>query len=141
MIRCCIPKDVNTVYELICLLEDKLFPIQDFKQLFYDKLHDPASFLYVLEQKEAILGFMSLSIHTQLHHCDRVALIEELILFPSFRGHGHGRQFIQTAIEVAKQYNCDVIELTSNQKRKQAHQFYEHLGFQNSSFKFKQNLK
>lgn len=44
------------------------------------------------------------------------------------------------AVQLAKNKKCDVIELTSNFTRENAHRFYEKNGFKKTSFKFKMNL-
>lgn len=75
-----------------------------------------------------------------MHHADKVATIEELVINRRYQGKNYGTKLLNYDIQLAKQ-KCDVIELTNNFTREQAHSSYEKNGFQKSSYKFKMNLK
>ncbi|HEY4886207.1 MAG TPA: GNAT family N-acetyltransferase [Myxococcales bacterium] len=45
------------------------------------------------------------------------------------RGHGLGAEMMRWAIEEARRRGCSRVQLTTNKLRKDAHRFYERLGF------------
>ena len=57
-----------------------------------------------------------------------------------YQGKNYGTMLLNYAVKLAKNQKCDVIELTSNFSREDAHKFYEKNGFKKSSYKFKMNL-
>lgn len=57
------------------------------------------------------------------------ALIEGLRVNSDRRGQGIGEWMLKQAIAIAKESGCKLVQLTTNQSRKDAHRFYERLGF------------
>jgi GNAT superfamily N-acetyltransferase len=53
------------------------------------------------------------------------------------RGSGLGTWFIEWAIEESRRQGCQLVELTSDATRTDAHRFYERLGFTASHVGFK----
>lgn len=140
-IRKCINSDVNYVYDLICELKNKEFDLDIFEKIYNKKIQDEKNYFIVAIEKNEVIGFLSVVIDYQLHHADKVATIEELIVKSKYRNNGVGKLLLNSAINYAKEKNCDVIELTSGFSRKTAHEFYEKNGFNKGSYKFKRNLK
>lgn len=67
-------------------------------------------------------------------------LIENVHIRADRRGQGLGGQMIEWAIERCREKGCSVVQLTSNKLRKDAHRFYERLGFTASHEGFKLKL-
>jgi GNAT superfamily N-acetyltransferase len=57
------------------------------------------------------------------------AQIEAVRIAAGQRGEGIGRKMIEAAIEVARERGCSLVQLTTDKTRKDAHRFYESLGF------------
>jgi GNAT superfamily N-acetyltransferase len=57
------------------------------------------------------------------------------------RGQGIGALMIEFCIAEAKRRDIRLVQLTSNAARKDAHRFYERLGFKPSHLGFKMALK
>ena len=57
------------------------------------------------------------------------------------RSAGIGKAMIARAIEIAQQRGCQRVELTSSASRKDAHRFYQRLGFSASHVGMKLMLK
>ncbi|PAF33524.1 GNAT family N-acetyltransferase [Paenibacillus sp. 7516] len=55
--------------------------------------------------------------------------IEGVRIDRNYRGQGVGESLLQYAIHEAKSMGCELIQLTTDKKRKDAHRFYERLGF------------
>jgi GNAT superfamily N-acetyltransferase len=74
---------------------------------------------------------------------DNVAVqISALVTKIEYRGLGIGKQLVTTAEKCAKENGANVIVLTSGnrQEREEAHQFYKHLGFNITGFRFSKRL-
>ena len=56
------------------------------------------------------------------------------------RGQGLGRQMIDWAVGQARARGCALVQLTSDQRRPEAHRFYEQAGFVPSHLGFKLRL-
>ena len=69
------------------------------------------------------------------------ATVESVRVDEKYRGQGIGKQLMLWAIERARAENCFAIQLTTNADRKDAHRFYENLGFQGSHLGMKLYLK
>jgi GNAT superfamily N-acetyltransferase len=55
--------------------------------------------------------------------------IEGVRVAGSLRGHGIGNLMMQWAIQESKSRGCTMMQLTTHKTRKDAHRFYERLGF------------
>ena len=97
---------------------------------------------YVAELDGRIVGTFMLSF---LRHLMRrgslVAQIEAVHVDGPMRRKGIGEAMMRWAIEEARRRQCSVVQLTSNKKRKDAHRFYERLGFRPSHEGMKMPLR
>lgn len=99
---------------------------------------DPAQVEYVAELKGIVVGCLQLSILPGLGL--RGALrgqIESVRVASDRRGQGIGGDLIRFAVEQARARGCRMVQLTSDSSRKDAHRFYERLGFAASHVGFK----
>lgn len=69
------------------------------------------------------------------------ATVESVRVDEKHRGKGIGREMMLWAIERAKQKGCIFLQLTTNADRRDAHRFYENLGFACSHLGMKLKLK
>lgn len=127
---------VESVYRLINELEDTCFRQQEFYDLFIKNLQNEDYHYYVAEYQDKIVAFMGINIQYPLHHCGKIAEIQELIVNYQYRNLKIGNALINTAKTIAQENNCDTLELSSRFKRIDAHRFYEREGFQKTHFKF-----
>jgi GNAT superfamily N-acetyltransferase len=97
---------------------------------FADLDSDPRSTLYVAELVGRVVGTFQV---TWLRHLTyrggRVALIEAVHVAAPERSRGIGEVMMRFAIDEARRRGCHRMQLTSNKNRKDAHRFYERLGF------------
>lgn len=68
------------------------------------------------------------------------ALLEGLVVDEKQRGHGIGTAFFKKCIDIARQKNCYKMIFTSGNDRKDAHKFYEKLGFKKWGLEFRMDL-
>lgn len=67
------------------------------------------------------------------------AIIEDVVVAPEYQGKGLGKMLMQHAMDTAQILGCYKLVLSSNIKRKNAHAFYESLGFDQHGISFKVN--
>jgi GNAT superfamily N-acetyltransferase len=68
-------------------------------------------------------------------------IIEAVQTRTDLRGQGIGAAMIEFCIAEAKRRGMRLVQLTSNAARRDAHRFYERLGFKPSHLGFKMALK
>ncbi|MBX5461906.1 MAG: GNAT family N-acetyltransferase [Steroidobacteraceae bacterium] len=87
-------------------------------------------------QDGTLAGVITLH-HTHVLHRERpVGRISALVVDASVRGRGIGRSLVAAAEVILTEAGCEVIEVTSNMRRTDAHAFYERLGYERTSYKF-----
>jgi len=134
-------KDMLTVYEQICLLEDFTFNISDFEKIFIHNMNNENILYYLAESLggEAI-GFISCHIQNLLHHAGKVAEIQELFVKKDNRGQGIGQALVKCIEQELIALDCISFEVTAQNKRIDTHEFYTKMGFNQSHLKFTKTL-
>ena len=98
-----------------------------------DKLNSPDSghycFVYEEDQTGHILGYVEAEVYESLYS-DAGLNILGLAVFPSAQGRGIGRQLMERVEDLAKSKHYAFIRLNSASHRKEAHLFYEHIGYE-----------
>ncbi|CAN7251665.1 GNAT family N-acetyltransferase [Rhizobium rhizogenes] len=98
--------------------------------------------LYVAELAGEAVGTFQTMITTSLTGRGSSAMIIEAVQTRGdLRGQGIGAAMIEFCIGEAKGRGMRLVQLTSNAVRKDAHRFYERLGFKPSHLGFKMALK
>jgi GNAT superfamily N-acetyltransferase len=93
--------------------------------------------LYVALAAGRVVGAFSLLIMDNLGHAGTpAAVVEDLGVHEEFRRHGIGRRIIAYAIERARARGCYKLSLSSNSQRRDAHRFYDTLGFKRHGITF-----
>ena len=85
---------------------------------------------------DRLLGVATLHATPVLHRAGPVGRVTALVVDASVRGRGIGRALMSAAERWATELGCVLIEVTSNQRRVDAHKFYEGLGYERTSFRF-----
>ncbi len=89
--------------------------------------------LLVAEIDGAVVGCLQLTIiHGVSRHGMSRAQIEGVRVDGSQRGQRIGERLLTFAIDKARSAGCGLVQLTADQTRKDAHRFYERLGFKAS---------
>lgn len=98
--------------------------------------------LIVAETNGEIVGSLQITFTPSIaFQGGKRATVESVRVDSKFRGQGIGREMMLWAIERARQENCIFLQLTTNAERKEAHRFYEKLGFKGSHLGMKLSLK
>jgi ribosomal protein S18 acetylase RimI-like enzyme len=69
------------------------------------------------------------------------AQVESVRVEGKYRDQGIGSEMMKWTIERARTRGAHVVQLTSHKSRKEAHRFYERLGFEGSHLGMKLSLK
>ena len=98
-----------------------------------DKFNQPDSghFCFVYEEVQTgnILGYVEAEVYESLYS-DAGLNVLGLAVFPSAQGRGIGRQLMERVEELAKSKHYAFIRLNSASHRKEAHLFYERIGYE-----------
>ena len=129
--------DAASVKRLLEELENRVFDQGIFDRIYAEYLHTPLTLMQVaVHGEDEIVGFISCKGQSLLHHEGLVFEIQELIVTASHQGRGVGHQLIASLKPELAQLGAKSLEVTSNKKRKEAHAFYQSVGFLNSHEKF-----
>ncbi|MET9606426.1 GNAT family N-acetyltransferase [Streptomyces sp. NPDC006512] len=102
---------------------------------------DPHQHVVVAVRGERVVGTLQLTFVPGLSRKGATrSIIEGVRVHADERGSGLGTRFIEWAIDRSRQENCQLIQLTSDATRTDAHRFYERLGFTASHVGFKFQL-
>ena len=87
-----------------------------------------------------IVGMVSMVFLPRLNRTTLEMYIPELIVLEKYQKQGIGKKLINSCISFAKEKKCHRIRLESGNQRKDSHQFYKNLGFEQSALSFTKNL-
>lgn len=90
----------------------------------------------VVEGDDLLLGAVTLHRMIVLHRPKPVGRITSLVVDPTARGQGLGRALMKVAEDASVQAGCGLLEVTSNARRTDAHDFYRHLAYKQTSLRF-----
>ncbi len=91
---------------------------------------------YVAVESNTVVGTCNISVIPNLTRgCRPFAVVENVITDASHRNSGIGRKLMEMAVGFARNANCYKVVLLSSMKRKEAHKFYESIGFNGNSKK------
>jgi GNAT superfamily N-acetyltransferase len=90
----------------------------------------------VFEGVQAVGTFTLLVFDALAHGGAREALVDGVVVTPARRGQGIGRWMLGEAMRIARESGCYKLALSSNNKRVDAHRFYESLGFERHGVSF-----
>ena len=98
--------------------------------------------LIVVEVDGAVAGTMQLTFIPGISQLGAKRLLIEAVRVDSkYRGRGIGKEMMRWAIRRAGEKGCKTVQLTTNNERKDAHRFYENLGFEGSHLGMKLSLR
>lgn len=89
-----------------------------------------------MDGNEAVGTFTLLIFEALVHGGAREALVDGVVVAPERRGQGIGRAMLREAMRLAREAGCYKLALSSNNKRVDAHRFYESLGFERHGVSF-----
>lgn len=101
----------------------------------------PSYTLYVAQLETAVVGSFALLIMDNLAHLGAPsAVVEDVVVAPAWQGKGVGTRMMRFAMARSREAGCYKLVLSSNEKRQDAHRFYERLGFRRHGYSFRVDL-
>ncbi|MET8326721.1 GNAT family N-acetyltransferase [Streptomyces sp. NPDC005181] len=108
---------------------------------FHRLADDPHQHLVVAVREGAVVGTLQLTVIPGLSRRGSTrSIIEGVRVHADERGSGLGTRLIQWAVDESRRQDCQLVQLTSDATRPDAHRFYERLGFIASHVGFKLSL-
>ena len=126
LIRLARHSDVDTIRDLLIHLNN--FGWRPEKRTVEEAVRHPATFMYVAEESEVLVGTATLSVRA-LPSVGFVGHIDDVVVLPTCRGQGVAKELLDEIINACRQLHCVSLELTSRPERKAANQFYRKMGF------------
>ncbi|MET7646221.1 GNAT family N-acetyltransferase [Streptomyces sp. NPDC005426] len=91
---------------------------------------DPHQHVVVAVRADRVVGTLQLTVIPGLSRRGSTrSVIEGVRVHADERGSGLGTQLIQWAVDESRRQECQLVQLTSDATRTDAHRFYERLGF------------
>jgi GNAT superfamily N-acetyltransferase len=140
-----IRKCTNSDFQQVAILLVQLWPqkVQNLAKLraVYDRAMGSTAQRYVCAVENGeIVGFASLSFKNSLWQEASLASIDELVVAEAARGQGIGGALLDHVIDIARKTGCTRVELDSAFHRTEAHEFYDHRGFEKRAYLFTMEL-
>lgn len=121
--------DASAVTELL----DQLGYLQDGRQETATRIQawadDPSSVAYVAEESGDLLGVIAVHVCPFFERDGAWGRITALVVSDRARGHGVGSQLVAAAEFFAVRHGCVRMEVTSADRRHDAHEFYRRRGY------------
>jgi GNAT superfamily N-acetyltransferase len=87
-----------------------------------------------------VIGLVGIHSMVAIHREQPVGRITILAVADGARKQGIGRMLVEAAEERLRKLGCKMIEVTSNDRLKAAHRFYQHLGYKRTSVRLFKSL-
>ena len=132
--------DEATVYHFVCALEEKTLDADRFRDVYRQNVMHTDCYYLLAEEEGQPVGFVSLHTQLLLHHGGRTGEVQELFVEEGVRGRGIGQRLLTEVEALGNTLGLIEIEVTTNRRRTNTHQFYQRAGYTYSHLKFTKPL-
>lgn len=134
-------KDIRTLMDLYTAagLDTRGAHVESEMHVMWDRMRAaaPGVRVFIFSLGGMPVGTYTLFILPLLAHAGAPeAIVEDVAVHPEAQGQGIGRRMMEHARELAREVGCYKLALSSNQRRVEAHAFYERLGFERHGVSF-----
>jgi len=131
-------KDIPELIRMLTILFSRDIEFEPNREKQHDGIlqiinHPEIGEILILRGNGQIIGMVSLLYSISTAMGGKVAILEDMIIDPSFRNIGLGSELLKSAIEFAKERNCLRITLLTDFDNEIAIHFYENFKFSKSS--------
>jgi GNAT superfamily N-acetyltransferase len=137
-LRAARPSDAGRFVELIHFLGHEIDEKAVRKNLARLKKTDEMPIVATLDKR--VVGLIGLHRMVTIHRPAPVGRIPVLVVADEAQGRGLGRMLVEEAERLLKKAGCQMVEVTSNDRRAAAHAFYRHMGYERTSIRFMKKL-
>ena len=106
----------------------------------WDLWFDEGNVALVAESADGLSGLVTLHRTTVLHRPRPVGRITSLAVDAEAQGRGLGRSLLSAAESALRDLGCGLVEVTSHRRRTEAHAFYRHMDYEETSSRFMREL-
>jgi GNAT superfamily N-acetyltransferase len=132
------PSDAPRLVELIDFLRHEIDEKALRKNLKTLKKAGELPFVATLGKE--IVGMCGVHKMVTVHRPAPVGRISVMVVAKDAQRHGIGRMLVEAAEQWCRKAGCQIVEVTSNDRRAEAHAFYRHLGYERTSIRFMKKL-
>ncbi len=134
--------DAKKIFGFVCALEEKSF---DYEKFYLDYRNNILAnnnvYLVAADTENNAVGYISCHGQSLLHHGGMVYEIQELYVEEGWRKQGAGKTLLKALeLQLAKR-DYQSLEVTANDKRKEAIELYTKYGFQKTHVKLTRGKK
>jgi GNAT superfamily N-acetyltransferase len=87
-----------------------------------------------------VVGLIGVHRMVTVHRPAPVGRLSVLVVDEKAQGEGIGRMLVEEAERLLRKGGCQIVEVTSNDRRTAAHAFYRHMGYERTSIRFMKKL-
>jgi len=138
ILRAAKPSDAEVIVELIEILGHEIDEKSVRRNLATLAKAGEAPLVATLEKK--VVGLCGIHRMVTVHRPAPVGRINTLVVAKDAQDLGIGRLLVEAAEQFLKKAGCQLVEVTSNDRRTAAHAFYRHLGYERTSIRFFKKL-
>jgi GNAT superfamily N-acetyltransferase len=132
------PTDAPRLVELIRFLGHEIDEKAVRKNLGKLRKTDETPLVATLDKR--VVGLCGVSARVTVHRPAPLGRITVLVVAEEAQEHGIGRMLVEAAEQWCRKRGCQIVEVTSNDRRTVAHAFYRHMGYERTSIQFMKNL-
>ena len=132
------PGDAGRIAELIDFLGHEVSEKTVRKNLGALKKLGETPIVAALEKQ--VVGLIGIHRMVTVHRDAPVGRIPVLVVAKEAQGLKLGRMLVEAAEQWCRKKGCELIEVTSNDRRADAHAFYRHMGYERTSIRFFKKL-
>lgn len=133
-------KDINEILNLLYQLQrprpKTISESLAFRKRIYQHLNEKDKKILIAEQDSKIVGMISMMFLPRLNRSKLELYVPELVVSENHKRVGIGKSLMDSCVDIAKKKKCFRIRLESGNQRKDAHQFYKKIGFEQSALSY-----
>lgn len=139
LVRAAAPADAEAIAAMIAELGYAVTAEQVAARL--GAIEEAGQSVLVAEIDGRVVGCLSTSTMIVLHRPAPVGRISMMVVDERYRSRGIGAQMVSAAEELLGRKACQLVEVTSNLRRVDAHRFWERIGYERTSARFAKQVR
>jgi len=102
--------------------------------------NDDRYHIFVADMNSRVIGFVTIVESLAINLPNGYIKVNGLAVLPEFQHCGIGKLLMRRVEKLAVERNVSLIEVASGFQRTGAHEFYEHLGYRKTSYRFSKRI-